>query len=325
MIKRHYFFIVITVIIGLLIIGELATFLFFWKKQQFWQTKIDTLAVQIKQQQSDQSDLQSKLMQAMQNNQQSNRQQSLNEIAYLLNTANLYLQINHDKNNAIKTLQLAAHHLQMLNDPTLLPLQKTLASDLNRLNEAPQIDVTELLLKVQTLAESVQRLPEAKPKPPTATVEQNSLPWYKHPLSAGWSNFKKLFTVRHGESEKEVSSLWRHEWLKENILLTLAQTQWAVLQQNAELYQQNLSQAQQQLTNNYSDTPQRNEILNRLAELMAINISPPLPNINASFQALQQVFKEPKTEMTPTETTPTERAPVEKAPSSPPPTQGIEI
>lgn len=302
MLKKNFLIIILVVF---LLAAGVAADIFFWKhiaadnqhQQEQWQTKIDTLSAQITQQQNDLQALQTKLTLLLRSQQQGNTQQTLNEIAYLLDLANLYLQINHDTNNAIKSLQLAQHHLQQLADPSLLPLQQALAGDLNRLNDTPAIDVADVLLRLQTLSDSISRLtPQTESLAPAINTPENStntsLSWYKKSLQDAWSSFKNLLVIRYQSSaNKSILPPNQHEWLRENIAFTLAQAQWAVLQQKSALYQQSLTSVRQWLTDYYPDNPERSKILARITELLAINIAPNLPDIHASLQAVQQVLK----------------------------------
>lgn len=333
MTKKNW--IMITLIAVLLAAGVAAD-IFFWKhiatatqaQQDRQQTQMAAISAQIAEQQMNLLALQNKLSQFMRSEQQSNAQQTLNEIAYLLDLANLYLQINHDTVNAIKSLQLAQRRVQMLADSSLLPLQQALASDLNRLNDLPQIDTAEVLLSLQTLTESISRLtlvPQQLP-PSLNTAEipaKSASPWYQQSLRALWNSFKNLLVIHYDNSERSpVLPLNQREWVKENIAFTLAQAQWAVLQQKSALYQHSLTQVRQWTMDNYPDNSARQKILTRLAQLAAIDIAPAVPDIHASLQAVRQALQQtPAALPTPPPSPPP--APV-NIPTAPPST-GIEI
>jgi len=290
----------------LLIIAGVSADIFFWKhissenqyEQNFLQTKINTLSEKVNQQQIALSVLQSKMTAVVRNEQRGSTQQTLNEVAYLLNIANLYLQINHDRVNTIKSLQIAQRHIQMLQDPTLLALQSALAHDLNRLNDFPEIETTDILLKMQTLSESIAQLDMAREQTnvtPTQTKEissENNQSWYQRWLKKLWMNFKSLFSIRdQNSSHITVLPANQRAWVRENIAFTLAQAQWAVLQQKQTLYQHSLTLVREWLMNDYPDNAQRTQILERLNKLIGLNVAPDLPDINASLHAVVQAME----------------------------------
>src|SRR5258708_7146553 len=99
-------FLIITIIMGIFIAAIAAGGIFLWERlaadNQRQQVQISALSAQLSQQQADTTALQNKLSQFIRSQQQNSTQQALNEIAYLLDLANLYLQINHDAANASK-------------------------------------------------------------------------------------------------------------------------------------------------------------------------------------------------------------------------------
>ncbi len=337
----------IIILLVLLLAAGITTEVFFWKRftnnnrnqQQLWQTKVDDLSAQISHQQDNLTALQNQFAQFVRNQQQNQTAQALNEIAYLLDIANLYLQINHDITNAIKSLQLAQQRLKVLADPSLIYLQQALASDLNTLNDAPKVDAAEILLKLQTLSESISRLPlipqQVTPVAPEtkASPEKSQQTWYKKSLREAWSSFKKLFVIRYNAPTR-VSILPpdQRESIRENIAFTLSQAQWAVLQQKSTLYHQSLDQVQTWLNNYYPDNAERKQILARLTELTAINIAATPPDINASLAAVQKALKQLAIAPTPAENIPAKPEINVPLPSpAPPPSEkphppaGIEI
>ena len=302
MLKKH---ISIIILVAVLLIAGVIADVFFWKHveqenrnlQDRLQVKVDLLSAQLGRQQTDLSTLQSKLGQISRDIQQNHTAQSLDEIAYLLDVANLYLQINRDTGNAIKSLQLAQHELESLADPTLLPLRQAIASDLNSLNDAPKIDLADSLLKLQTLAESINRLSftaaSVNNMGASNPAAANAKHWYQQTWREWWQGFKNLFVIRNNTTESSpVGKENQSRWIRENIAFTLAQAQWAVLQQKTAVYQQSLTQVRQWVNDHYPDSPERQQILTRIDELNKIDLAPALPDIHASLQAVQQALKE---------------------------------
>ncbi len=305
MLKKNYLIIIVVIV---LLAAGVAADVFFWKhiaaenqhQQQTWQGKVDTLSAQLDQQRTALSVLQIKLNQVLRSEQQNSTAQALNEIEYLLEIANLYLQINHDINSSTKSLEMAQQRLQSLNDPSLLSLQQAIASDLNTLNDTPKLDTSAVLIKLQTLSESIDRLtftPQPQPTQPvtkvTETKSASEKQKYQQYLQKIWNKFKNLFVIHHNkESVTKITPYEQRGWIRENMAFTLAEAQWAVLQQKADLYQNSLSQVQKWLIDNYSDNEERKQILSRISELTAVNIAFIPPDITHSLQAVQKAIKD---------------------------------
>ena len=315
--------------IALLLAAGVAADISFGKYITSQNRKVSELSAQLAHQQAELAELQTKFSQYIRRQEQSASLQALNEVADILDTANLYLHINHDRNNAIKSLQLAQLRLQQLADPRLLPLQQALASDLNRLNETPPIDPTDILLRLQTLSESIGRLsmiPEPVKQPPASekeTAAKTTPPWYQQL----WNQFKNLFVIHYQPATTAIIPINQREWLRENIAFTLAQAQWAVLQQKQELYQHSLTIVREWIIANYPDTTERKNIIDRLDELLSIHIAPNLPDINASLNAVQQALKESPALSAPPAAAPAPAPTPSPSPEKlpPPPPAGVEI
>lgn len=343
MLRKNWLLICLVIIV--LVVGVAAD-IFFWKhiaadaeqQQVRLKTSTETLSAQIAEQQAELTALQNKLSQFMRTTQQSNVQQTLNEVSYLIDVANLYLQINHDPVNAAKSLQLAFQHLQILGDPTLLSLQQALASDLNRLKDVQPLDMADVLLKLQTLSESISRLTmvprQIMPHPAATTQEPAPVSqlWYARFWEGFKATFKNLVVIRyHSTISSPILPPEQRDWIRENMAFTLALAQWAALREQPQLYKHSLEQVRQGLIANYPDNAERKKILDRVAGLMAIDIAPSMPDINASLRAVRQALKElPPEPAAPSINTPA--PPQTQSPSAaptpprvPPPASGVEI
>ena len=301
------------------------------------EVEIDELTSQLNRQQNDLLTLQTKLARWVRSQSQNTTLQSLNEIAYLLDVANLYLQINHDRRNAIVSLQLAQQHLQTLADPTLLSLQQAITSDLNHLNDSPQINLVDILLKLQTLNESISRL-NMSPNP--STPSSTTTPVNNTPAHLSWhQRLLNLLSIRyqHVSEPLKILPAQQRNWVYDNISFTLAETQWAVLQQKQDLFLHSSTLVRQWLVGYYPDSPDRKNILQRLEDLKKTDIAPDLPDINHSLQAVHQAIKNiPESTPPPVQppiliapknpTVPENNAtPPEQTPQLPSPPTGVEI
>lgn len=288
-------------IILLLIVAILITGYFYWQRQLHQihyqqsqlQEQISNLSRQTEQQQLTLTGLQEKLNTIQREFNTHNIQQALTEINYLINLANLYLQINHNPTNAMQILLMAEQMVKTLADPRLSPLIQALASDINRLKAIPVIDTGDLLLRLQLLGESINQL-ELIRQQITLPAQINSVPqnqaqnqhWYQRALFSLWSHLKGLLVIRYNSQTQPVLSPDQRELVRQNLEFTLKEAQWAVLLNKQNLYYQSLIRVRQLLLNYYPDTASRNNIVERVNELIRINIQPNMPTLNASLEAI---------------------------------------
>ncbi len=204
-----------------------------------------------------------------------------------------------------------------------------MASDLNRLKETVVVDSANLVLELQTLGESISRLdftPAHISKNPSSPLEESAPSthpsWYEKTLHSLLNKLRGVLII-HYKQPGHVSILPpdQRELVRENVEFALKQAQWAVLQQQEKLYQQNLEQIQEWITDSYLDNPARSQVLARLKNLININISPSIPSLKNTLETLKQAQIEQSTPITPTipEHTP------EKLHPPPPSKVGIEI
>ncbi len=288
-------------IILLLIVAILITGYFYWQRQLHQihhqqsqlQEQISNLSRQTEQQQLTLTGLQEKLNTIQREFNTHNIQQALTEINYLINLANLYLQINHNPTNAMQILLMAEQMVKTLSDPRLSPLIQALASDINRLKAIPIIDTGDLLLRLQLLGESINQL-ELIRQQITLPAQINSVPqnqapnqhWYQRALFSLWSHLKGLLVIRYNSQTQPILSPDQRELVRQNLEFTLKEAQWAVLLNKQNLYYQSLIRVRQLLLSYYPDAASRNNIVERVNELIRINIQPNMPTLNASLEAI---------------------------------------
>src|SRR5207244_941365 len=83
----------------------------------------------------------------------------LAESQYLIKLAVYNVSLVNNPALAMKLLQAADKNLQQLPDPDLLPVRKTLADNIAKLNATPTVDVAGLILKLQALQHEAATLP----------------------------------------------------------------------------------------------------------------------------------------------------------------------
>ena len=228
----------------------------------------------------------------------------LAEADYLLRLANHRLLLARDTGSALAAMQTADERLRDMADPAVIPVRNMLAEDINRLKAVPAPDIAGLSARLSALAHGVDSLPllseyvdstaDTNQKPENTPVED----WKQLP-DAIWADIKKLLVIRerHGRVIPLLSPE-QHFFLIQNLKLKLEQARLALLNAEQDIYQERLQTATEWIHDFFKqDDPATEAMLTQLKQLAAENIKPVLPDISASYRALQD-FREQQTEQT---------------------------
>ena len=106
----------------------------------------------------------------------------------------------------------------------------------------------------------------------------------------------KLVVIRHNEKPIEPFISPKFEaLLKENIHLNLQEAQWAVLNNNPQIYQLVLNQAISTLKNNFNEGEQNTDALIKiLIELQHVPLDQKIPDISSALPIINQLIDEKK-------------------------------
>ncbi len=230
----------------------------------------------------------------------------LAEADYLLRLASHRLLLARDTGSALAAMQTADERLRDLADPAVIPVRNSLAEDINRLKAVPEPDIAGLSARLSALSHAVDSLPllSAYTARMPTNVEADSAEnprvedWKQLP-EAVWSDIKKLLVIRerHGKVIPLLSPE-QHFFLIQNLKLKLEQARLALLNAEQDIYQERLQTAADWIHDFFKqDDPATQAILAQLEQLAAENIKPALPDISASYRALQD-FREQQTDST---------------------------
>ena len=257
---------------------------------------LDVLKSQLQQQQKSFTSIQSNLDQILRTTTDRTKQRVLSQVSYLLQLANLHLNIGHDVKTSTKLLNLANQRIQKLDDSSLFTLKHALANDLEKLKNARSIDTTTLILRLDSLNDKIQQLkmiPQhlaraTTKQPQKVTQDTSQLPWYKKFWSS-LGSLKDLVIIRHYQKPKmPLITPQQVSFLKENIQVKISQAEWAVLHQQPKLYQHSLQMVQQWTSTYFLDSSATKAVRDKLAQLQKINIKPGVPDISDSLNALDK-------------------------------------
>ncbi len=222
----------------------------------------------------------------------------LAEADYLLRLASHRLLLARDTGSALAAIQAADERLHDMTDPAVTPLRRMLAEDISRLKAVPEPDITGLSARLTALAHGVDKLPllpaytNSKASNAAANAHdanENQIKDWKQLPKAVWGDIKKLLVIRerHGRVIPLLSPK-QHFFLIQNLKLKLEQARLALLDAEPDIYKERLQSAIGWVHDFFNqDNPATQAMLSQLKQLAAQNIKPALPDISASYRALQ--------------------------------------
>ena len=167
----------------------------------------------------------------------------LAEADYLVKLAGRKLFLEHDAVSATKLMESADQRIAALNDPSLVPLRKSMANDITKLKTIPLIDREGLVLRITALQQQVDTLPLASAILPqaeqqqTQAVSQDIYDWQNNLLTSlkDFSDNFITFRTRDGNVIPLLSPQ-QHFYLKENIKAKLETAIKAIYVEQQDLY-----------------------------------------------------------------------------------------
>ena len=254
-------------------------------------------------------------MQQLAQQQRQSHQQSpklaLAEAEYLLRLANQRLGIEQKPANVIPLLQAADEIIRTSKQIGSFAVRKAIAKDLMALKNVTHIDNEGIYAQLTGLVSLTNELRYVAPTAATpstvllsdtnATASNNTAEPQEDMLwnqlqqgviavaSGTWQELKDLIRIQQRHSADQALLTPQAERLvRMRLQLILNQSQTALLQEQADIYQNALSQVQAILTQYYrpSDTVTRS-MLNTISELQAMDTKPVMPSIHASLETLQ--------------------------------------
>lgn len=294
----------IAIIISLLVGGGL-TFHMQQKNAQY-QAQIDALQAQLKQTQNNvQSELESTKQQAISKateithraetvlEQQQKSIESLQvavsevqgrrpndwllaEADYLVKLAGRKLFLEHDAVSATQLMESADQRIAALNDPSLVPLRKSMANDITKLKSVPLVDREGLVLRITALQQQVDKLPLANALLPEAqevdkqVVSEDVNDWQNN-LMTSLKDFSENFITFRTRDGNVIPLLspQQHFYLKENIKAKLETAIKAVYVEQQDIYTTALTTADQWSTSFLNQDSNDVKEFNSALELLA--------------------------------------------------------
>ncbi|GLS82240.1 uroporphyrinogen-III C-methyltransferase [Paraferrimonas haliotis] len=220
------------------------------------------------------------------------------EADYLVKMAGRKLWLERDINSAIALLESADGRVAAMDTPSLTPLRKALAQDIQSLKAIDTIDLSGMSLKLDSLIDHIDNLqvnfvelPEQQSQQAATSVSDDAANWRANIL-ASWNRlFDDLITVRRRNADTEALLAPEQEWfLKENIRNRLLRAQIALYRDEQANYQTAIETAEKWV-NRYFDLNHRQtqKTLATLRDLKAVNLQQSYPEQFRSTAPLQQL------------------------------------
>lgn len=226
---------------------------------------------------------------------------ALEEVEQLLRIANHSLQLSGDVSTAVAGLELADKRLEELANPAFLPVRERLADNIAALKSLEPVDTAGLSLRLSGMAAKVENLPlDQTTQRPIAGGSggqdggspdggDGSNQW----IEAGGellNDLKKLVRIQNiEEPAKPLLAPEQRYFLYNNLRLMFSGAQIAALRKDTPTFQANLEHAAQWIRD-YFDTGHEGvqQLLGDVESMSGTNLSPELPDISDSLNALQK-------------------------------------
>lgn len=223
---------------------------------------------------------------------------TLAEVQYLLQIANLRVQLERDVPTAVAALGAADQRLQTLADPAFTPVREAITRELAGLRAVALPDVAGIALTLDTLAAEVRKLPLKN----THLRQPAAAPAAAPATAAGWWERAQQMLGNVGDALRSLVVVRRNDvpvgpllapdqqfFLYENLRLQLATARLAALRGQPEIYRGSLSSAARWLANHFdAQVPAVEAARVELERLAALDIRPALPDVSVSLRLLRE-------------------------------------
>lgn len=301
---------IISIVIAILI---LALSFMAWRQLHIKLSSIDSFSQQL-QQNMQQNEQQTQLLFSLQQktlnnnekviehlmklNSRQDDQLTIREIEYLVRLSIYNLTFVNDTTTAKTLLEMANERAQSLNNPALMNLRQVLANDIATLNAVPKIDIAGLMIRINALISQIPELPlipthlNINNQPKSVPENTQNQPLWKRFSNHVTQSLKEMVVIRHHEQPVEpLLSPTQQAYLVQSIQSQLSQAQWAILHQNSQIYQHSLRQASDWIRRYFIQNQASTvSMLSALADLQAVPIKPPVPDLSNALKAAEDAL-----------------------------------
>lgn len=224
----------------------------------------------------------------------------VDETEAMLNLASQQLLLSGNVPVVVSMLESVSNRLTRFDQPELLPIKQAINSDLAALKNRPYLDVASASLRIDRLETAVSGLPltldsTLQPgKEAPQAVDTANLSWWEAAWEKALASMKGMVEVRRlNNDDAMLVAPDQVYFLRENLRLRLLDARVALLQRDAEVYQNDLNGAEAAVKQYFdSRSPATQAWLKELADLKALDVrtvsDDPLKASLAAVRAYQE-------------------------------------
>lgn len=228
----------------------------------------------------------------------------LNEAYYLIQNADIQLQLNQDIQTAQMQLQIADRKIKALGYPQLAWVREALAKDIAALESTPVVDKHGIWAQLNALETTLYSLrfkalvdenKEGSSVSPENMTEEKAATWQQI-LMQTWNEFKSLIRVSRYDQDvmQPVLTKLEQKQLVKTLNLTLEQAKWALLKSDTIVYHESLNNLKLSIEQYFDSTPAREAALGTLEKLGGVTLVMNIPDVSQSLMALKKALETPK-------------------------------
>jgi uroporphyrin-3 C-methyltransferase len=220
-------------------------------------------------------------------------QMVLAEVEQLLLIAGQQLQLAANVKAALIAMQQADSRLQRLNREALSSLRRAINSDMDKLRALPDLDISGINSRLDSLIAIVSRLPlvqdvhTTREKVVTTVVSTDST--WRRLLNEIWQDARELIRIENThKNELPLLSPTQTFFLRENLKLRLLSARLALLARDEASFKHDIKAAQDWIKLYFDGKAADSALaLNTLQKLSASNIKIDLPDVSGSLEAVR--------------------------------------
>lgn len=249
---------------------------------------------------------------------------ALAEIEQVLSTASQQLQLAGNVQGAIIALQNADTRLSRSDKPQFIVIRRAIARDLDRLKALPSVDLTGMVLRLDSIISQIDNMPllsdekptqaATQPKPSRRITHGETPAKSQHARgTAGsewladledkwnswtnemWTEIKQVIRVRNVESpDALLLSPTQAYYARENLKLRLLNARLALLTRNESAFRSDLNSAQDVIARYFDTRAKQTQAMQALLrQVQASNLSIEMPSLADSLNAVRNYKAKP--------------------------------
>jgi uroporphyrin-3 C-methyltransferase len=224
----------------------------------------------------------------------------ISNVKQLIQLAQYNLIYLHDRDSALSALTLTEKQLEELSKSPIsfTTLQNLLTKNIASLKTLPYFSLSSVLAKLQNLQTQITQLSliDAIAVPQKININPHSQAtprekWWDA-IQSSLRSFQQLIVIRR--LDKPIEPLLpqvQQQYLQYNLQLLLQQAQWALLHNQASVYQMSLQQIREAVQRHFVGNLAATQVVQAIDELQRINLQPTLPDLNPMLEDIAVIDK----------------------------------